>query len=132
MQKDFQRIDRLSKLMHREIALMFQTEVKDPRLYSYESGLVTVSDVEVTRDLAYAKVFVSVLSPDEEAAKILKVLNQAASFFRSQLARRIKIRKIPEISFHLDRSSQEGAKLSHLIDQALSEDERLTKHRDDK
>ncbi len=79
MQKDFQRIDRLNELFHREIALLLQNGVKDPRL-----GMVTVSAVEITKDLSYAKVYVTVWGEEEEITKNLKLLNQAAGFFRSE------------------------------------------------
>lgn len=124
MAKDFSRTDRLNELVQRELAQMIQQEVKDPRL-----GMVTVSAVEITRDLAYAKVYVSIYDTDDKIKQNLAILNHAAGFLRSMLAKRIKIRTVPELHFIYDNSIVEGQRLSSIIDQAIAEDE--SKHKKD-
>lgn len=120
MPRDFKRTDRLAELMQRELAQMIQREVKDPRL-----GLVTLSGVEVTRDLSHAKVYVTVFASDADIKQNIAILNHAKGFLRSQLGKRIKIRTIPELEFVYDSSIKEGSRLSSLIDAAIAQDEQL-------
>ena len=79
MPRDFKRAERVAGTLRRELALLIQTDVKDP-----DVGFVSLSDVEVTRDLAHAKVFVTVFEP-EKAAASLKALNKAAGYLRRRL-----------------------------------------------
>jgi ribosome-binding factor A len=116
MPQEFSRARRVGDQIQREIAEMLQREVKDPRL-----GLVTVSSVDVSRDLAHAKVYVTFL--DEEAAQpALKALARAAGFLRSGLARRLKLRTVPELRFVLDSSIVRGERLRALIEDAVAHD----------
>ncbi|SFU94163.1 30S ribosome-binding factor RbfA [Halomonas korlensis] len=117
--REFKRTDRVADQLQKELAVLIQREVKDPRL-----GMVTVSGVEVSRDLGYADVHVTLLG-EEDAARIkenLKVLKQAAGFLRSQIARRVKLRHVPELRFHFDESVVRGQRLSSLIDEAVQSD----------
>jgi len=118
MPQEFSRARRVGDQIQREIAEMLQREVKDPRL-----GLVTVSSVEVSRDLAHAKVYVTFLDEDEEASQpALKALARAAGFLRSGLARRLKLRTVPELRFVLDTSILRGERLRALIEDAVAHD----------
>src|SRR5690606_17215857 len=92
-----------------------RVELKDPR-----AGMITLTDVEVTRDLAYAKIFYTLMSGQDKAADTVETLRRSAGFMRSQLARRIKLFKIPELQFIYDESIEHGVNLSQLIDQALA------------
>ncbi|NVK22112.1 MAG: 30S ribosome-binding factor RbfA [Kangiellaceae bacterium] len=114
------RAQRVADQIQRELAVLLQREVKDPRL-----GLVTVSGVEVTSDLQNAKVFVTFLGKEDskEINEALAVLAKAAGFLRSQLAKAIRMRSVPNIRFFYDKSITEGAKMSSLIEQALAADE---------
>ncbi|MDN7123324.1 30S ribosome-binding factor RbfA [Pseudidiomarina terrestris] len=119
MAKDYSRTERVGQQYQREIALILQREIKDPRV-----SMVTVSDVEVSRDLAYAKVFVTFMQDDEEQVKqALKVLNNAAGFVRSLLGKRVKARIMPELRFVHDPSLNEGIRMSKLVDEAVRRDE---------
>ncbi|MGQ4878200.1 30S ribosome-binding factor RbfA [Billgrantia sp. LNSP4103-1] len=117
--REFKRTDRVGDQLQKELAMLIQREVKDPRL-----GMVTVSGVTVSRDLGYADVYVTLLGEDspERIKENLKVLKQAAGFLRSQIARRIKLRHVPELRFHYDESVVRGQRLSSLIDEAVSSD----------
>ncbi|REL27372.1 30S ribosome-binding factor RbfA [Thalassotalea euphylliae] len=120
MSRDFSRTDRVAQQIQKEVATIIQREVKDPRL-----GMVTVNAVEVTRDLAYAKVFVTFFTlegQDEEVS--VKILNEAASFIRTLLAKRIKARIMPELRFEYDKSLVEGVRMTNLVNQAVAEDQR--------
>ncbi|MGM0524919.1 30S ribosome-binding factor RbfA [Idiomarina seosinensis] len=118
MPQDFSRTERVRHQLQREIAVILQREVKDPRV-----SMVTVSDVEVSRDLAYAKVFVTFFNDDQEQVKqAVKILNDAAGFIRSLLGKRIKARVVPELKFHHDESLNEGIRMSRLVDEARKRD----------
>ncbi len=117
--REFKRTDRVADQLQKELAALIQREVKDPRL-----GMVTVSGVEVSRDLGYADVHVTLLGEDtpERIKENLKVLRQAAGFLRGQIARRIKLRHVPELRFHYDESVVRGQRLSSLIEEAVASD----------
>ena len=120
MAKEFSRAQRVGEQLRRDLAQMIQQEVKDPRL-----GLVTVSDVRVSKDLSYADVYVTVMGNEEGQAQIdtsLKILNRAAGFLRGRLAKAIKLRVMPQLRFHYDASVVRGNYLSSLIDKAVTED----------
>src|SRR5690606_25401647 len=92
--------------------------IKDPRV-----SMVTVSDIEVSRDLAYAKVFVTFFNDDDDyVATALKVLNDASGFIRSLLGKRVRARVMPELRFVHDPSLNEGIRMSRLVDEAIRRD----------
>ncbi|ATJ81172.1 30S ribosome-binding factor RbfA [Halomonas beimenensis] len=124
--REFQRTDRVADQLQKELAVLIQREIKDPRL-----GMVTVSGVTVSRDLGYADVHVTLLGEQdpERIKENLVVLKRAAGFLRSQIARRIKLRHVPELRFHYDESVVRGQRLSSLIDEAVASDRR--RHDDD-
>ena len=106
------RHDRVSEALKREIGNIIHAELKDPRL-----GFITVTRVELTQDLRYAKVFFSVLGKEEEYKKTKEALDSALGFIRRLIAQRIRLRLVPEISFKEDRS----AEYSIRIQEALNE-----------
>ena len=117
--REFKRTDRVADQLQKELAVLIQREIKDPRL-----GMVTVSGVTVSRDLGYADVYVTLLG-EQDAERItenLGVLKRAAGFLRGQIARRIKLRHVPELRFHFDESVVRGQQLSSLIDEAVASD----------
>ncbi|HEB60131.1 MAG TPA: 30S ribosome-binding factor RbfA [Gammaproteobacteria bacterium] len=119
MPREFNRTRRINEQMQRELAQLIQQEIKDPRL-----GMVTVSAVEVTRDLSLARVFVSVLGKEsEEVDEVLAILDRAGGFLRHELGQRMKLRTIPKLRFQFDKSIIEGNRLSSLIDEAIARDE---------
>jgi len=117
MAREYSRTVRVAEQLRRELAILIQQEVKDPRL-----GMVTVSDVEVSSDLAHAKVYVTVLGGEDKIEETVAVLNRAASFLRRELGRRLVLRIIPRLKFHYDRSISQGAELSALIEKAVHDD----------
>jgi len=121
--KAFNRTRRIGEQLQRELAQLIRDEIKDPRL-----GMVTVMDVEVSRDLSHAKVFVTVLSADEEQrAASVAILNEAAGMLRGLLGRRLRLRTIPQLHFLYDQSIEKGAELSALIDAAVASDQKRDK-----
>ncbi|WP_271409231.1 30S ribosome-binding factor RbfA [Pseudomonas sp. Q1-7] len=120
MAKDYSRTQRIGDQMQRELALLIQREIKDPRL-----GLVTITAVDVSRDLSHAKVFITVMGQDDNVEKVqlnLDILQDAAGFLRMQLGKAMKLRSVPQLHFHYDASIRRGAELSALIERAVAED----------
>jgi len=112
VKKSFNRSDRVSEQIRRDLALLIQTELKDPRV-----GMISLTAVELTPDYAHAKVYFTTLH-SEHLPDIQKGLQRASGFLRRELGRRIKIHTLPELHFVHDASLERGASLSLLIDQA--------------
>jgi len=118
MAREYARTDRVGQQIQKEIAIILMREIKDPRL-----AMTTVSAVEVTRDLAYAKVFVTFFtSEQEEIDASIEVLNEAEGYIRSLLAKRLRARIMPHLRFVYDSSMVEGVRMSSLVDKALASD----------
>jgi len=114
------RYDKVSEALRKEISSIIHTELKDPRL-----GFITVTRVELTQDLRYAKVFFSVLGKEEEYKKTKEAMDSALGFIRRLIAQRIRLRFVPEISFKEDRSVEYSIK----IQEALNEIKELNEPR---
>jgi len=122
MAREFSRTRRVGQQIQREIALILQREVKDPRI-----GMVTVSDVDVSRDLNYAKIYVTFLQLENDAERIkegLKALTEAAGYIRSLLGSAMRLRVVPELRFFYDQTLVEGMRLSNLVTNTIREDKR--------
>ena len=125
MMENNSRAQRVADQIQRDIAALIQFEVNDPRI-----GMVSVTGVEVSPDLAHAKVFVTALGVDNAAGKrsaaagreSTAALNGAAGYLRSLLARRLQLRVAPKLRFHYDASVERGRALDELIDSALAAD----------
>ena len=111
------RIEQVNKLIHREISELLQRQAKDPRLGNF----VAVTEVSTSPDLRYAKIYVSRIANEEEKQQTLSVLAGAAGFFRNELARRLRLRRIPKLSFHWDDSIRRRDHLLQLIDQVSTD-----------
>lgn len=116
MPRDFSRSERVAGTIRRELAQLIQLELKDP-----DVGFVSLSDVEVSRDLAHARVFVTVFEP-ERAAASLRALNKAAGYLRRRLGQEMRIRSVPELHFEHDASVETGQQMDSLIDAAIASD----------
>lgn len=123
MPRDFSRTRRVGEQMQRELAQLLQREVRDPRL-----SAVTVSGVEVTRDLSLAKVYYTVMPEQLSVDEAQKALEKAAGFLRHALGERMIIRNVPQLRFIYDETLVKGTELANLIDQAVAEDRK--KHQD--
>lgn len=130
------RVQRVADQIQRDLATLIQTEVDDPRI-----GMVSITGVEVSRDLAYAKVFVTVMNSLTDDSEVnestlkepgdldrkevednIKALNQASGYLRTLLAKRLQLRSVPKLKFFYDSSLERGQRLSSLIDEALQAD----------
>jgi ribosome-binding factor A len=119
MAKEYSRSQRVGDFLKQELATLIQFQVRDPRV-----GMVSITDVEVSRDMSHAKVFTTVLGKDTEAEakESIDVLNKAAGFLRSQVARSNNARTTPRLRFYFDSSVVRGQQLSSLIEKAVSAD----------
>jgi ribosome-binding factor A len=106
------RLDRVNQLIKEEISTLLQRELKDPRL-----GFVTVTEVETSKDLRSAKVFVSVLGDEHQWMSSLAALASARGFVRNWLRQHLDLRITPEIDFRADRSMEHAAKIQSLLKQ---------------
>ena len=112
MKKGQGRPRKLGDLIQRELSDLISREMRDPRV-----GMLTITSVDVSPDLAHAKVFFTLLQK-EKLQGTLQGLKRSAGFLRSQLAKRIKLYTTPELRFEYDESVERGDQLSRLIDEA--------------
>lgn len=117
--RGYKRTDRIADQIQRDLALLLQREIKDPRV-----GMVTINSVNVSKDLAYADVYVTFMGIDDsqDVKESLQVLEHASGFLRSLLAKSIQLRTMPRLRFHYDRTIVDGPRMSRLIDQAVAAD----------
>lgn len=127
MPKEFSRTDRVADQLQRELAQMIQREIKDPRV-----GMVTINSVDVSKDLAVADIYVTVMGKDtlDEVKPSIEALNHAAGFLRNEIARAMMLRIVPKLRFHYDASVVQGHYLSSLIDKAIAEDQQHEGNKD--
>ena len=116
MPYDYSRTDRIGEQIKRELAMLIRNQIKDPRV-----SMVSILDVEVTKDLSQAKVFFDALNQDEHEA-CEKGLNNAAGFLRRELGKAIKLRLTPSLKFIYDDTEQRANDLSAMIDKAVASD----------
>jgi len=120
MANEYKRTDRVADYLRKELAALIQFQMRDPRV-----DMVSITEVEVSRDLAYAKVFFTALGKDsaEDAAESTAALNKAAGFMRSQLSKDSNMRMVPQLRFSFDASVGRGRYMEDLIEKAVSSDE---------
>ena len=111
------RLQRVNQLIREEISLLIQRELKDPRL-----GFVTVTEVDVTKDLRAAKVYVSVLGSEVQLQASLQALESARGFIRNWLVPRLRMRTVPHFTFHPDRSMAHAAHIQTVLEELKTEE----------
>lgn len=122
MPKDFPRSRRIADQIQRELPELIRQAVKDPRV-----GMLTITEVDVNRDMEFAKVYFTTLGGEAEHAACLEGLQRASGFLRSQLSHRMQLRVVPRLTFVYDTSVERGMELSKLIENAVAEDARHPK-----
>ncbi len=118
MPREFKRHERLGNEVLRTLSELLRFETKDPRLQR-----ISLTAVDLSRDLSVARVYFSLLDQDESPEPVLEGLERASGFLRSKLGRSLKIRHVPELRFAHDDSAEHGAKISELIDSAIHADD---------
>ena len=104
------RPDRVGNAMRKEISTILQRELRDPRL-----GFITITKVEVTPDLREAKVYYSVLGNDKQVKSSSIALGRAKGYVKKLISDRIKLRYVPDISFHKDKNVEYGARIEEIL-----------------
>lgn len=127
MAKEFSRTQRVAQQLQKELAVILQRELKDPRV-----GMTTISSVEVSRDMGYAKVYVTFFTIGEQTPEgSLEVLREMAPYIRSLLGKQIRLRVTPELTFIYDQSLTEGMRISNLVSNAVRDDAKRHVNEDD-
>ncbi len=128
MAKEYARTQRVADYLQRELATLIQHEVRDPRV-----GMVSITGVDVSRDLGHAKVYCTVMGSDssEDARESTEALNKAAGFLRSLLSRDSNMRSVPQLRFYFDASVGRGRDMEKLISRAAAADRELGLREDD-
>ncbi len=124
MPKDFSRTRRVGEQLRRDLAPLFRDEIDDPRM-----AMVSITTVQVSRDLAHAKVFVTYIGDAADRVGVVEQLNQAAGRMRQIIGRHMRIRTVPKLHFQYDDTIERGAQLTALINAAVAHD--AERHRDD-
>jgi len=106
------RNERVRKTLMKEISDILLKEIKDPKI----TGLVSITDVEVSHDNSYAKVYYSVLSPDDKKEEIIEAIKRNTPKIRYEVGKRVRLRLTPELNFIPDDSLERGARITELID----------------
>ena len=132
MPREFSRGRRIADHIQKELAVLIQQEIQDPRV-----GLVTINEVKVSRDLAFADVYFTSFASDvfsrnvsaeqapDDGSNCTEVLEHAAGFLRSRLSKTLSTRTTPKLRFHYDHTIEQGAKMTQVIKQAIESDEQL-------
>lgn len=110
---NIKRVHQISEEVRRALSDIVQNKVKDPRIPT----IISISHVDVTNDLSFAKVYVSVFGTDEQREEAIEGLNSAKGFIKKELGRIVKLRAMPELIFVSDESIEKGIKMIHLIDE---------------
>lgn len=121
MSRENVRAKRVADTLKKELATIFQSKLKDPRV-----GLITIHEIKISRDLAYANVYVTAMSnsASAHAKECIELLNNASGFIRSELSSNVAMRKIPKLKFFYDEQLEYAEKMDALIQNALSSDEK--------
>ncbi|MDG6097208.1 30S ribosome-binding factor RbfA [Alteromonas sp. ZYF713] len=129
MAREFSRTDRVAQQIHKEVASLLQNE------YKHRVGnlpFITLSDVEVSRDLAHAKIFITFYNSDEKETKAqMKQLAENTGFLRSLLAKRLRMRAVPHLHFFEDKSITEGMRISNLVSETIARDKERSNNDDE-
>ncbi len=114
----YRRTARINEQLRQEIALLIRDGVRDPRV-----GLATITAVEASPELDHARVYITTMGDDEEKAAAVQGLRSAAPFIRGELGRRLRIRRVPELHFEIDRKLENALRIESLLREALPPDE---------
>lgn len=106
------RVDRVAALIRREVSELFRTGIRDERLHQ---GMVSITLVDLARDLQHCRIHVSVFGSDEQRDQVMACLRSATPFLRGELGRRLQLRRTPELVFTLDRGLEQGSAVLGLL-----------------
>jgi ribosome-binding factor A len=116
---EFSRSERVAEEIKKAVSQIINNEIKDPRV----SGLISVTKVEMTKDLRHAKIFLSIYGEESEKQKVFEGLKNAEGFIRKELAHRVRMKFIPEISFKMDESIEYGIHIYKLLEEVQKQED---------
>ena len=123
------RTARISSEVKKEISKIIMDDLNDPRLST--EAMVSVTDVEVTNDLSYADVYISVLGDNKNKEDVMEALNQAKGYIKILIGDRMRLRTMPEFRFNFDNSIEHGAYMDKLIAETIAKDKKANEARED-
>lgn len=123
------RTARISSEVKKEISKIIMDDLNDPRLST--EAMVSVTDVEVTNDLSYADVYISVLGDNKNKEDVMEALNQAKGYIKVLIGDRMRLRTMPEFRFKFDNSIEHGASMDKLIAETIAKDKKANEARED-
>lgn len=118
MPKDYQRADRVASTIQRCLSVLIRTEIKDPRV----TGIITINQVTISKDLSSAKIYVSVLEQAAADTIVVAALNNASGYLRKCLGRELSLRMVPKLTFYHDTLLLDANRLAQLIDQVIDDE----------
>lgn len=121
------RVRRVAEQIKKDLSQIIGKEIKDPRV----SALTSITDVQLTKDLRYASIYVSIYGSDIEKEETLQTLARASGFIRSEIGRRIRLRYTPEINFFLDNSIEYGAHIENVLKSLKKEEDEKNERLDE-
>ena len=107
----FERTSRISEEIKKSLSQIIMNELKDPGI----TGMISITQVETTKDLSYSKVYISVFGSEEQKKSSLNALKKSSGFMKRELGRMVKLRKIPELIFELDNSVEYGMHMNEVL-----------------
>lgn len=116
---EFSRSERVAEEIKKAVSHIINNEIKDPRV----SGLISVTKVEMTKDLRHAKIFLSIYGEESEKQKVFEGLKNAEGFIRKELAHRVRMKFFPEISFKIDESIEYGIHIYKLLEEVQKQED---------
>ncbi|NRA85625.1 MAG: 30S ribosome-binding factor RbfA [Gammaproteobacteria bacterium] len=118
MAREFSRSRRVAQQLQKELAMIVMREIK-----AQEFGMITINEVDLSRDLSYAKVYFTLLNDSPELIKkAVEMLNETAPYIRSLMGSKMKLRIVPELRFYYDKSLSEGIRMASMVTKAVRED----------
>jgi len=115
---EFSRTDRISVEIQKAVSEIINNELKDPRI----QGLISVTKVDISKDLRYAKIFLSIYGDDEAKKNVLEALNHAEGFIKRELANRVRLKFMPKLNFKLDDSIEYSIHITKLLKDMNNDD----------
>ncbi|NRA52951.1 MAG: 30S ribosome-binding factor RbfA [Gammaproteobacteria bacterium] len=118
MAREFSRSRRVAQQLQKELAMIVMREIK-----ATEFGMITINEVDLSRDLSYAKVYFTLLNDEPELIKkAVELLNESAPYIRSLMGSKMQLRIVPELRFYYDKSLSEGIRMASMVTKAVRED----------
>ncbi len=118
------RAEKMAGEIQREVTRLIRDEIKDPRI---NGSSISITRVDVSHDASHARVYISIMGSEEDAAQAMKILRRASGFLRSGIARQLKVKNAPELELRHDKSIEQGIKINAILAEVIEEESDLEK-----